>query len=741
VLNIADIEEWAEEQGMRTVMSNLHVTVCHSADPVVWSECGKGKEEVSVKNADKREIVEFDGGAIVLTIQNDHLNSRWQDFLDHGAAWKFDDYNSHVTITYNGSKLDIESIEPYRGKILLGPEIFAEPSTGKHKTKEKKLRTNAILEGASSGPNAIGVKEAHRVFGDWTAAKFESRARNWTFYGDKTGYLATRMQGSGMFKVMAAVGKPEMVLRGFETASQQLPLWGYVTPETADLARCSGMVVPELLGPTLLDETLSMLPEAIYGGEGTFIANPAFYTALARQEGASEQICMLGGKRPGYLSEGRIEWAEGVKVTVNPRKAEVLAMMDRGDDLRGVSDGENTYVWQASADIHLNVMKALGISYDHYPTRFHIFLPVSHEPHIAGTDWRGGSLINFEGYALTASGQGLERMMKTTSFLRMIRGREEVEESQKTLVENTDPTKFWLVTRLPTSDREHEQSMRALQDIANMELHGVKGISDSRQIMLNFFHTSGNCCLVMDPKAVFAANKIEKVAYDDPNYLCADNLRAIYRIWAKDPETKLGRTGMINNIVGYMTPTMKSINPNVAHAIEYNNLGWKAGDEFDRLGFRPNSPQEFSQALYQSLLAAAKEWNNWSTQDFETELRVEDIQVALVDALARLSKVFNDESEWLVNSPSLKIPRGSSLLLLRDKDVEAHYGAWKDGTLNSMLVSRYRYSFEAMAIVDRLIEENDLHSKYRIKFVDGMTFAKSSARAKSKKREKEQSFT
>ena len=46
-----------------------------------------------------------------------HCWCSWQ--LDHG------EYQPHITIAW-GEAPDLASIEPYRGKIMLGPEIFAE---------------------------------------------------------------------------------------------------------------------------------------------------------------------------------------------------------------------------------------------------------------------------------------------------------------------------------------------------------------------------------------------------------------------------------------------------------------------------------------------------------------------------------------------------------------------------------------------------------------------------------------
>jgi hypothetical protein len=49
----------------------------------------------------------------------------------NGASHDFDEYQPHVTITYEGSDLDLSKVEPYRGELVFGPEIFRRPRIGR----------------------------------------------------------------------------------------------------------------------------------------------------------------------------------------------------------------------------------------------------------------------------------------------------------------------------------------------------------------------------------------------------------------------------------------------------------------------------------------------------------------------------------------------------------------------------------------------------------------------------------
>ncbi len=72
-----------------------------------------------------------DEGAIVLQFESAPLQARHQYFLDHGASWDYDAYHPHITLTYAAPEgLDLSTIEPYTGRIVLGPEQFAELETG-----------------------------------------------------------------------------------------------------------------------------------------------------------------------------------------------------------------------------------------------------------------------------------------------------------------------------------------------------------------------------------------------------------------------------------------------------------------------------------------------------------------------------------------------------------------------------------------------------------------------------------
>ena len=133
VLNAAEVIAWAKGQGFETTVpaEEMHVTVMFSRTPVDWMKAGSdswGNDsdgKMTVPPGGPRLVERFDGGAIVLEFSSSPLQWRHEEIKREGAKPGYDEYRPHVTITYDAPDgLDLKTVEPYRGKIVLGPEIF-----------------------------------------------------------------------------------------------------------------------------------------------------------------------------------------------------------------------------------------------------------------------------------------------------------------------------------------------------------------------------------------------------------------------------------------------------------------------------------------------------------------------------------------------------------------------------------------------------------------------------------------
>jgi phage-related protein (TIGR01555 family) len=132
VLNAAEIEAWAKGQGFETVQDGLHVTIIHTRTPLDWIKVGQAGEwssdedgEMTIAPGGPRLMERF-GEAVVLQFASSRLTWRHEDIKRLGAETDYPDYQPHVTISWGAGDIDLSKVEPYKGKILLGPEQFEE---------------------------------------------------------------------------------------------------------------------------------------------------------------------------------------------------------------------------------------------------------------------------------------------------------------------------------------------------------------------------------------------------------------------------------------------------------------------------------------------------------------------------------------------------------------------------------------------------------------------------------------
>lgn len=135
LLNAAEFIAWAKSQGFETTTpaDDLHVTIAFSRNPVDWMKAGEPwnnekNGNLTVQPGGARIVEPLgDKGAVVLLFNSSELSWRHEAIRrDAEASWDFPSYQPHVTITYMGGDLDLAKVEPYRGKLVFGPELFSE---------------------------------------------------------------------------------------------------------------------------------------------------------------------------------------------------------------------------------------------------------------------------------------------------------------------------------------------------------------------------------------------------------------------------------------------------------------------------------------------------------------------------------------------------------------------------------------------------------------------------------------
>ena len=137
VLNGAEIIAHFREQGLERLRdaATLHVTIAYSRQPVDWmaiaAEWSREPNGNLVVAAGGPRVAEPLGTYRVVAQLFNSPDLAWRhvEIQRHGASWDYDDYQPHVTVAEaQADGFDFDDVEPWRGVIELGPEIFEEVS-------------------------------------------------------------------------------------------------------------------------------------------------------------------------------------------------------------------------------------------------------------------------------------------------------------------------------------------------------------------------------------------------------------------------------------------------------------------------------------------------------------------------------------------------------------------------------------------------------------------------------------
>lgn len=115
--------------------AELHVTQLYCRTPVDWfalaSEASWTPEKIDIDAGGPRAVEPLgDKGVIVLQFANWELESRHRWLVEAGATHSFPNYWPHVTFARDAAGVDLETVEPYRGELHFGPEIWEELQDG-----------------------------------------------------------------------------------------------------------------------------------------------------------------------------------------------------------------------------------------------------------------------------------------------------------------------------------------------------------------------------------------------------------------------------------------------------------------------------------------------------------------------------------------------------------------------------------------------------------------------------------
>lgn len=128
VKNAGQIIQWANSQGLKNIepADELHVTVMHSRTEVDWMKIGDTYEDEITITGGPRIVEVFGDQCLVLSFSSRSLKWRHEDMRRMGCEFDYEEYQPHITIAKGPQLRALADIEPYLGKIILGPEFFEE---------------------------------------------------------------------------------------------------------------------------------------------------------------------------------------------------------------------------------------------------------------------------------------------------------------------------------------------------------------------------------------------------------------------------------------------------------------------------------------------------------------------------------------------------------------------------------------------------------------------------------------
>lgn len=138
VLNGEEILDWYRGRGVEGLYAaeQLHVTIAYSKKPLDWMKLGEswsskleveGGPRVHEMFGDKKDV-------LVLAFASNELSWRAQAVIEAGGSSDHPEYQPHITLSLQGLSAP-EGLEPYPGRILLGPELFSELEEGDWREK------------------------------------------------------------------------------------------------------------------------------------------------------------------------------------------------------------------------------------------------------------------------------------------------------------------------------------------------------------------------------------------------------------------------------------------------------------------------------------------------------------------------------------------------------------------------------------------------------------------------------
>lgn len=287
------------------------------------------------------------------------------------------------------------------------------------------------------------------------------------------------------------------------------------------------------------------------------------------------------------------------------------------------------------------------------------------------------------------------------------------------------PKFFWLVTDI---DKNRPDKV---EQLVSGKLEGIKGISDSKQIIVSWLGIARNTIVILPAKPFLKLNRVSRVMYDNPHYLVSKNLAATFRLFDKSQGKEQDWSTIIERILDYMQIAKKQgeISKGLGTIMYYINRGDLSSIWFGKI-FKETKPtintvKDLAAWFKEASIQVASDRAE-SLVKYAKSTEVGEWEQLVFDALKHVGGMYESEGEWLVKDDSLTIPPGSTVLvaldMMPDEISEQANEIHKDPSKRpSIMMSKLRDEVKQLKFIE-WIKSFRLEQRYNFNFISMKKF-------------------
>lgn len=307
LINADQLIAWAKANGFKTCLlpEDMHVTVCYSKQPMDWELVQPSAKFVSAVGGE-RSLERFGEGAVVLRFDSPALQGRHVELRALGASHDYPEYASHVTLTYDGAGIDLDSIQPFPGPLKFGPEIYR--PTGGFSPEDAAEKADLVQKGGvgSGIKGHVTLKYHHTT--DKYQVGFDPATGKEKWIEKGKYHTALENTSSGTVLHVSDKPLPDEVLAKAPAWGKQVPK-GYAAPVSA-----SSKPTTDSFGKVV---TPAITPSGMGISAAVQTVDTSGWTKIGDQKGSNP-----GGL---YKDTNGQEWYVKQPATLDHAKSEVLA--------------------------------------------------------------------------------------------------------------------------------------------------------------------------------------------------------------------------------------------------------------------------------------------------------------------------------------------------------------------------------------------------------------------------------